>query len=57
VIDTKLNHLEAGLKDLSSKVEKKFDRTDRKIDRFVHFFLDGLVLVGEFYFLLKDVQK
>ncbi|CCX06352.1 Protein of unknown function [Pyronema omphalodes CBS 100304] len=60
-MDTKLDHHEAGVKDLSSKVEKKFDRIggiESKIHYLVYVFLSGLALKGGFdFYFLKDVQK
>ena len=46
----KLDHLESGqremraeIKDFSSKMERKFDKTDGKIDRVLYGIITGLV--------------
>ena len=38
-----LDHLESGQRDLSSKMERKFDKTDGKIDRVLYGIITGLV--------------
>jgi len=38
-----LDHLESGQRDLSNKMERKFDKTDSKIDRVLYGIITGLV--------------
>lgn len=48
----------SDFKDLGKRLNRKFERTDSKIDRLVYFFLGGIVLKGGFdLYMTKEVQK
>lgn len=71
-MNVKLGHLEAGQKELSNTMEKKFDKKfdkldsdlkalgnkmDNKFDRMLYFFLGALVLEGGFDFYMQEKKQ
>lgn len=48
----------SDFKDHGKRLNRKFERTDSKINRLVYFFLGSIVLKGGFdLYMTKEVQK